>query len=113
MPTHPTGDFVFSVRTLARSVAPRQSGIFDVGSLVCMWNAMHVRLVLAFVAAFVCPANDSRFELWVPFGTYGDLWGPMGASGALWGPMGTFGDLWGPIGAYRDLCAPLGTYGDR
>ena len=33
-----------------------------VGSLVCMWNAMPVRPVLAFVAAFVCPANDSRFE---------------------------------------------------
>ena len=32
------------------------------GSLVCMWNAMPVRPMLAFVAAFVCPANDSRFE---------------------------------------------------
>ena len=35
-----------------------------VGSLVCMWNAMPVRPVLAFVAAFVCPANDSQFEPW-------------------------------------------------
>ena len=37
------------MRTLARSVAPRHSRIFDVGSLVCMWNAMPVRPVLAYV----------------------------------------------------------------
>ena len=51
------------MRTLARSVAPRQCGIIDVGSLVCMWNATPVRPVLALVAAFVCPATDSRFEV--------------------------------------------------
>ena len=34
-PAHPE-ILSFSVRTLARSVAPGQSGIFDVGSLVCM-----------------------------------------------------------------------------
>ena len=59
------------MRTLARSVAPRQSGIIAVGSLVCMWNAMTVRPVLAYVlhlTALRPTASLNLRELFNPLG---------------------------------------------
>ena len=62
------------MRTLAQSVAPRQSGIFDVGSLVCMWNAMPVRPVLACVLHLTALRPTAGLNIQWP----GRVWGTVG-----------------------------------
>ena len=59
----PTRRFVlFRAYNEARSVAPRPSGIFDVGSLVCMWKACIVLCMPVFLL-LASPAADSQTEL--------------------------------------------------
>ena len=66
MPALPPGDFVF-VRAYseARSVAPGQTGDYDVGSLFCMWNAC---IVLCMPVCCILPALRPTARLNQSFG---------------------------------------------